>query len=91
MVSTERTRSGRLMTVDWQNRHCQGQPRMISMAMRSCGVSTNGTIGPRRQRDGVEILLIVQAMISRGTSRAGAVHRGDGAVGVVLRLVERGA
>ena len=33
------------MTVLWQNRHCQGQPRMISMAMRSCGVSTNGTTG----------------------------------------------
>ena len=28
MVSTERTRKGRLITVDWQNRHCQGQPRM---------------------------------------------------------------
>ena len=33
------------MTVLWQNRHCQGQPRMISMAIRSCAVSTNGTIG----------------------------------------------
>ena len=31
------------MTVLWQNRHCQGQPRMISIAIRSCAVSTNGT------------------------------------------------
>ena len=45
MVSTSRTRNGRLMTVLWQNRHCHGQPRMISIAIRSCTHSTTGTIG----------------------------------------------
>ena len=45
IVSTSRMRSGRLMTVLWQNRHCQGQPRMISIEIRSCTHSTNGTIG----------------------------------------------
>ncbi len=55
------------MTVLWQNRHCQGQPRMISMAIRSCAVSTNGTIGrvgsgmPSRSR-------ITQGLIASGTS-----------------------
>ena len=33
------------MTVLWQKRHCHGQPRMISIAIRSWTHSTNGTIG----------------------------------------------
>ena len=77
MVSTERTRSGRLMTVDWQKRHCHGQPRMISMAMRSCGVCTNGTTGRVGSGMASKSCLMVQAMTSRGTSRAGAVHGGQ--------------
>ena len=35
IVSTERIRKGRLITVLWQKRHCHGQPRMISIAIRS--------------------------------------------------------
>ena len=68
MVSTERTRNGRLMTVDWQKRHCQGQPRMISMAMRSCGVWTNGTTGLVGSGMASKSCSMVQARISRGTS-----------------------
>ena len=68
MVSTERTRSGRLMTVDWQNRHCHGQPRMISMAMRSCGVCTNGTTGFVGSGIASKSCVMVQAFDLRGTS-----------------------
>ena len=68
MVSTERTRRGRLMTVDWQNRHCHGQPRMISMAMRSCGVWTKETMGRVGSGMSSKSQSMVQAMISRGTS-----------------------
>ena len=68
MVSTERTRSGRLMTVDWQKRHCHGQPRMISMAMRSCGVCTNETIGRFGSGMSSKSCLMVQAITSIGTS-----------------------
>ncbi len=52
------------MTVLWQNRHCQGQPRMISMAIRSWAVSTNGTIG--RVGNGRPVEVVDHAGLDRG-------------------------
>ena len=43
--------------------HCQGQPRMISMAMRSCGVCTNETMG----RFGSGIVIWVDRLIGCGS------------------------
>ena len=75
------------MTVLWQNRHCQGQPRMISMAIRSCAVSTNGTIG--RVGSGMSSRSsITQGLIAAGTSSRVRRDLGDRAVVVVDRLVE---
>ena len=68
MVSTLRNRSGRLIVVLWQKRHWCGQPRMISMAMRSCGVCTYGTTGFTGSGIASKSWLIVQLVISLGTS-----------------------
>jgi len=56
------------MTVDWQNRHCHGHPRMISMARRSCGVCTNGTTGFVGSGMSSRSCMMVQAVTSFGTS-----------------------
>jgi hypothetical protein len=56
------------MTVDWQNRHWCGQPRMISMAIRSCGVWMNGTTGLVGSGMASRSLPTVQAITSLGTS-----------------------
>ena len=65
------------MTVLWQNRHCQGQPRMISMAIRSCAVSTNGTIGAVGKGHAVEVVdhagLIAAGTSSRSPARSSAM------------------
>ena len=69
IVSTVRIRSGRLITVLWQKRHCHGQPRMISMAMRSCTHSTKGTIGR-----------VGSGMASRSAITEGSIVSGTSAV-----------
>ena len=71
----------------WQNRHCQGQPRMISMAIRSCAVSTNGTIG--RVGSGVPSRSpITHGRMASGTSSREPPDLDDRAVLAVDRLVE---
>ena len=56
--------------------------------MRSCGVLTNGTTGRVGSGNGVEVLLDGAGEDLAGHVAAGAVHGGEGAVGVVFGLVE---
>ena len=81
IVSTLRNRSGRLMVVLWQKRHLPGQPRMISMAIRSCTHSTCGTIGASGSGNGIQIFdhrrhdLLGHAVANRPTPRECGLSR----------------
>src|SRR4051812_34193638 len=71
IFSTERIRSGRLMTVLWQNRHCQGQPRMISIEIRSCTQLAYGRIGASGKTADSKSAMTEGSIVGRASLRVG--------------------